>query len=91
MKLYCWRNKHYGAEAFVMAEDEDAARQALLATRSPLPKEPKPDREDPTKHALWLEWFNAEWQNEMVREILSGETHNLVVLEAGQVVWAEVS
>jgi chemotaxis regulatin CheY-phosphate phosphatase CheZ len=92
MKLYCWRHKSYGEEAFVMAEDEDAARRALLATRIPLPTEPKPLREEMNrKHNLWHAWFNAEWHNEKVRDMLSGDNHKLVVLEAGQVAWAEVS
>ena len=92
MKLFCWRAKSYGEEAFVMAEDEDAARHILLATRIPLPSEPKPARAEMSqKHDLWNKWLKAEWHNEKIREILSGSSHDLVVLEPGQVAWAEVS
>jgi hypothetical protein len=91
LKLYCWRAKTYTAEAFVMAKSYEAARQALIATRLPWPSEPRPDRDDATKYELWRRWLEVERQNNTVDELLSLKYHDLIVLESGQVAWAEVS
>lgn len=88
MKLYCWRAKGYAEEAFVVAE---SARLALEATRVPRPTEPKPDRNE-KNYDLWNAWFHYEYHNTIIDNMLSHtDWYDLVVLEPGQVAWAERS
>lgn len=87
MRLYCWRAKSYDGEAFVVATNLKAAHQALLDTKKSRPTEQKPSRE----HVLWLAWFEAECHNRMIDNMLALKDYELIVLEPGQVAWAERS
>lgn len=92
MKLYCWRARDYDSEAFVVAESEAEARAAIEATRLPRPSGPEIiKRLHETNSDVWYRWVNYRIQKQLIDDMLSGETHDLYVLEPGDVAWVERS
>lgn len=75
MKLFYFRPTSYDREALVCAENEAAARAALLATKRPV-----------TATATDV---NARWHNETIDFMLALDGFTLEVHEPGQVVFTE--